>query len=304
MITNSGAGASAGTPTNAADTVGAGRRCHNVINPLHAAIYFATELDDELAALGLERGYMSYFAGRAAALGPVGAGTVTATFYNYNHELIARHIPAAWAIATPEAVLAARLRAADTMLTRLLGAEAVASKEMAEAAELTLRATEACVREARPLYAAHADLPVPDAARPHLVLWHAATLLREHRGDGHFAALAAAGLDGLEAVVTHNATGKAFNSRTFMRTRGWSQEQWVAAQDRLRERGLLDAAGEFTEAGAALRQDVEAVTDRLDRAPYDHLGHAATARLTDLATAFTRVLMAGDAFPASLFGKG
>ncbi|MFI6698608.1 hypothetical protein ACIBJC_06430 [Streptomyces sp. NPDC050509] len=280
----------------------AGRRCHGVVNPLHSAMYFAPEVADEFAALGLERRAMAYFAGRAAPLGPVGAGTVTATFYNFNHDHVARHIPAAWTVTTPEAVLAARLRGADRMLRRLLGEEALASKGMAEAAELALRATEACRREARPLYAANAGLPVPEA--PHLALWYAATLLREHRGDGHLAALVVAGLSGIEALVLHNATGKAVASAVLKQTRGWSSEQWAAAQDGMRERGLLDEAGDPTQEGTALRGEAEALTDRLDAAPYDHLGAAATARLTELADGFTRTAVAAGAFPAQLFGRG
>ncbi|WAP60666.1 SCO6745 family protein [Streptomyces sp. S465] len=280
----------------------AGRHCHDAVGPLHSCVYFAPEWQDELAALGLERGAMAYFAGRAAPLGAVGAGTVTATFYNFNPAHVERYIPAAWALATPEAVLAARLRGADRTLRRLLGEEALTSKEMAEAAELAMRATEACRREARPLYAANADLPVP--GEPHLTLWHAATLLREHRGDGHLAALAVAGLSGIEALVLHNATGKAPTSALFMRTRGWSARQWADARDGLRERGLLDEAGELTKAGAALRGEAEVLTDRLDAAPYDHLGAAATARLTELAGGFTATLRAAGAFPAVHFGKG
>ena len=265
-------------------------------------MYFAPEPQDVFAGLGLKRGAMAYFASRAAPLGAVGAGTVTATFYNFNHEHVARYIPAAWAVATPEGVLAARLRGADGTLRRLLGEEALTSKEMSEAAELALRATEACRREARPLYAANADLAVPE--EPHLVLWHAATLLREHRGDGHLAALAMSGLSGIEALVLHNATGTTVTSAVQKQTRGWSAEQWAAARNRLSERGLLDEAGELTEAGAALRDKAEALTDRLDAAPYDHLGPVGTARLTELAGGFSRTLRAAGAFPAALFGKG
>lgn len=280
----------------------AGRRCHNVLNPLHSAVYFAPEADEEYTALGLKPGSMSYFASRAAPLGAVGAGTVTAVFYNFNHEHVARSVPAVWETAAPGAVLDARLRAADAALTRLLGERAVASEEMAEAAELALLAAEGCRREGRALYAANADLPVPQ--QPHLALWHAAGLLREHRGDGHFATLAAAGLSGIEALVTHNATGRAFTSRTLLKTRGWSEAQWAAAQERLRDRGLLDGSGDLTQAGTALRRDLEAATDRLDSAPYEHLGPAATARLTELAGAFTQTLLAAGGIPAALFGKG
>lgn len=279
----------------------AGRTCHNVINPFHSTHYFAPELSAEMAGIGIEHRSAGYFACRSAAMGAVGPGTISATFYNFNHQLIAEHIPHVWSVATPESVLAARLRAADTALRRLLGDEAIASPEMAEAAKLALRATEGCTRQARPLYAAHADLPVPDA--PHLAYWHAATLLREHRGDGHLLALLDAELDGLEALVSHTATGRGMSHKGVMTTRGWSEDDWQAAQERLRTRGLLNAEGELTEAGVELRKDLERRTDRLDRAPYEHLGAEGVARLTELATGFTTAAMNAGAFPSVLFGK-
>ncbi|MEU3663249.1 hypothetical protein AB0E77_26465 [Streptomyces sp. NPDC032940] len=279
----------------------AGRRCHNALNPLHSTHYFSPDLGRELAALGVSDPRAVNFAVRAAALGPVGAGTVTAAFYNYKHDLVAQHVPAVWETVTPAQVLAARTRAVDATLRRLLGEEAVASAEMAEAAELALRAAEGCSRSARPLYSAHADLPVP--GDPHLALWHAATLLREHRGDGHLAALLAAGLDGLEAVVTHTATGRGLAPKWVFTTRGWTQEEWDAAADRLRERGVLDDAGELTERGVALRDGIERETDRMDEGPYAHLGAEGVARLTELGTAFTRKALGAGAFPADLFGK-
>ncbi|MFI0710079.1 hypothetical protein ACH4SK_05385 [Streptomyces inhibens] len=279
----------------------AGRACHNVINPFHSTHYFAPELPAEMAKEGIDNRSAAYFACRSAAMGAVGPGTITATFYNFKHELVARHIPHVWSVTTPQNVLAVRLRAADATLRRLLGDEAVESPEMAEAAKLALRAAEGCTPQARPLYAAHADLPVPDA--PHLAYWHAATLLREHRGDGHLIALLDAELDGLEALVTHNASGRGMSYKGVMATRGWSEEDWAAAQERLRSRGLLDAEGELTEAGVHLRKDLERTTDRLDRAPYEHLGAEGVARLTELAAGFTTAVMNAGAFPPVMFGK-
>ncbi|WP_097271076.1 SCO6745 family protein [Streptomyces sp. TLI_55] len=287
--------------TSAALASRSGRRCHHVLNSLHATSYFAPETNAELAGIGITHPRAVNFAVRAAAMGPVAAGVVTAAFYNYKHELVARHVPAVWSIASPEAVLAARARAVDASLRRLLGEEAVTSPEIAEAAKLALRAAEACSRSARPLYAAHADLPVPE--EPHLAYFHATTLLREHRGDGHLAALLAAGLDGLEALVTHTATGRGMTPKWIFTTRGWTQEEWDAASDRLRDRGLLDEAGELTERGVALREEIEDMTDRLDRAPYEHLGAEGVARLTELGTGFARAAVAAGAYPADLIGK-
>ncbi|MFJ6645650.1 hypothetical protein ACIQPS_08305 [Streptomyces sp. NPDC091290] len=288
--------------TTAALEPRAGRRCQNMLNSLHATLYFAPETGEELGALGITHPKAVNFAVRAAAMGPVGAGAVTAAFYNYKHEAVARHVPAVWSVASPEAVLAARARAVDRTLRRLLGEEAVASAEMTEAARLALRATEGCSRSARPLYSAHADLHVPD--QPHLAYFHATTLLREHRGDGHLAVLMSAELDGLEAVVTHTATGKGMTPKWVFATRGWSQEDWDAACGRLRGRGLLDEAGELTPQGAALRKEIEAETDRLDQAPYRRLGADGVARLTELGAGFARTAATAGAFPQDLLGKG
>ena len=287
--------------TTAALDPRAGRRCHNVLNSLHSTHYFSPDLGEELAALGITHPRARNFAVRAAALGPVGPGTVAAAFYNYKYELVARHVPGVWEAAAPGQILDARARAVDATLRRLLGEKTLASPETAEAARLALRAAEACSRPARPLYSAHADLPVPE--EPHLALFHAATLLREHRGDGHVAVLMSAELDGLEAVVTHTATGKGMTPKWVFGTRGWSQEEWDAACGRLRERGLLDRTGELTEQGVALRARIEADTDRLDRAPYEHLGAAGVERLTELGRAFAGAAVAAGAFPADLIGK-
>ncbi|MEV7565942.1 SCO6745 family protein [Streptomyces tanashiensis] len=280
----------------------AGRRCHNALNPLHSTLYFSPDLDREFTALGFTDPSAMRLAARSAALGAVGAGTVAAAFYNYNHGLLARHLPGVWETASPAEVLDARLRTVDATLRRLLGDEAVASPEMAEAAELALRATEACTRHARPLYSAHADLPVPE--EPHLAYWYAATLLREHRGDGHLSALLSAGLDPVEALASHTATGKGMAPRWVLGTRGWGRADWEAATERLRGRGLLDADGELTDSGTALRAELEEHTDRLDAAPYEHLGAAGVERLTELGRGFLFAAAGAGAFPADLVGKG
>ncbi|MFE4260791.1 hypothetical protein [Streptomyces sp. NPDC056883] len=280
----------------------AARSCwHGAINPLHSTVYFSPDLAKEFAALGITDRNAVNLASRSAAMGAVGAGTVTATFYNYRHDLVARHLPAVWESATPAQVLAARLRAVDTTLRRLLGDETIASPEVAEAAGLAMRAAEACTRHARTLYSAHADLPVPE--EPHLKLWHATTLLREHRGDGHLVALLTVGLDPVEALVSHTASGHGMTPKYLKHIRGWEQADLDAAAGRLRERGLLDSEGELTPEGAALREALETETDRLDEAPYEHLGAAGVARLAEIGGGLTVQAFVAGAFPADLMGK-
>ncbi|MFF4319773.1 hypothetical protein [Streptomyces sp. NPDC001568] len=280
----------------------AARRCwHTAVNPLHSTIYFSPDLTTELAALGVTHRVAVNLATRSAAMGAVGPGAVTATFYNYRHDLVAAHLPAVWDVATPEQVLAARLRAADTTLRRLLGPAVIDSAELSEAADLAMRATEGCTRHARTLYAAHADLPVPQ--EPHLRLWHATTLLREHRGDGHLAALLLTGLDPLEALVSHTATGRGMTPKWVKSIRGWQQDDLDAAAARLRARGILEPDGELTDEGRAVRERLETETDRLDAAPYEHLGAQGLARLAELGGGFVQRAIAAGAFPRDLFGK-
>jgi hypothetical protein len=277
------------------------QRCHKVLEPLHSFVYFAPEVEKAFVDAGLEAGRMAYFAGRAAPLGPVGAGVVSATFYNFNPRLVARCIPRAWELVEPDEVLKLRFAGAETALRRLLG-DAADAPELAELAELVRRAAEATTPEGRPLFAAHADLPWPD--NPVGVLWHGVSLLREYRGDGHIAALVTEGLSGLEAIVTHTATGKGFRAEVAKSMRGWSDEEWENAERELRERGLLDAGGALTPEGEALRTRLEERTDELASAPYRRIGEDGASRIAELAKPFTRRVLKGGGIPRELFGRG
>ncbi len=257
--------------------------------------YFAPEMEQHLTAAGLRPGRMSYFAGRSAPMGEVGPGVVTAAFYNFNPAMVARSIPAAWSLADPATLIAARFASVDAALRRMLGDAAVDSPEVAEAAGLARRAAEACRPQGRPLAAAHLDLQWPTA--PHLVLWHAVTILREHRGDGHVALLLAAGFDGLDALVSHTASGRGFVPEFAMKSRGWSPEQWDAAALGLQERGILDADGTLTDEGTVVRKQLEDDTDRLGDGPWAHLGPEGAARLGELGGAVVRSLLAAGCFP-------
>jgi helix-turn-helix protein len=276
---------------------GVAARAHRATESLHSLIYFAPEAAEELTGVGLRPGSMPYFASRSAAMGAVSGGVTAATFYNFNPAMVARHIPRAWTLAAPQIVLAARWRAVDRALRRLLG-DAIGSTELVELAGLAAAACEPLRPEGRPLYAAHAGLDRPD--EPHLLLWHAATLLREFRGDGHLAALLDAQLSGIESIVTHCATGRGFTEDAARLLRGWSDEQWAEAKAGLAARGLM-SGDELTEAGRALRTAIEDRTDRLDDAAWRQLGEQRTARLIELGKAFTRIVVAGGAFPADTF---
>jgi hypothetical protein len=272
-------------------------RAHRAIEPLHSHLYFAPEHDERFSALGLKPGRMSYFAGRAAPMGAVGAGVVTATFYNFSPSLVAHMIPRAWTLASPEQVLPARLDAARASLTRLLGAEVAGSAEVAELAGLLREACGVLTPEGRPLYAGHADLPWPE--EPLLALWHGATLLREYRGDGHIAVLLHAGLTGLEALITHTSTGRGFTEPAARATRGWGEEEWAAGCAALADRGLLDDAG-LTDDGRSLRVHIEAQTDALSADPWLLLGPERTGRVVEVGKELSRRLVEAGAFGSGI----
>ena len=259
----------------------------------HAHIYFVPEAAEAYRRLGLKGGWMGYFASRAAALGAASAELVTAVFFNFHPAMVARALPDAWELAPPEDVVAARLETADVALRRLIP-DHIGSPAEAEAAALAREAVEAPALSGRPLFAALRSLPWPD--QPHLVLWHACTLLRQHRGDGHVASLTAAGLDGCEAHVTLVATGSVPRD-TLQSNRKWSDEEWKAAEDRLRARGWLDAAGRLTDAGRAGRAEVEARTDELAEEPWRALGAERTERLLELLTPMARAINAAGGVP-------
>ncbi|OQR65791.1 hypothetical protein B6E66_01555 [Streptomyces maremycinicus] len=268
------------------DSLALARKTWRTLEPYHGAVYFSPEAAAEYAALGVDA-RAGYFASRSAALGAAPADLVVATFYNFNPRLVRRALPAAWEAATPQRFAAARLSGIDATLRRVLGAD-ISSPALARAAELARSAAESTVShpQGRPLFAAHAALPWPSA--PHLVLWHAQTLLREFRGDGHVAALLTAGLSGIEALVTHAATGE-IDAGVLRDSRGWTQEHWEQAVRNLRERGWLDDGPRpaLTEEGARRRTEIEQTTDRLAALPYVRLGPAAAAELRGLVRPFS-----------------
>lgn len=244
------------------------RRMYDLVEPLGLVPYFADESDEALMSLGLRNPWDAYFAGRAAPFGrEAPAEMVHAVFYNFARGEVARHIPRVWELTTPEAALAARERGCVAGLRRILG-ELADDPRVARAADLLTRAATSAPVEGRPLYAALRALPVP--SEPVARLWHAATLLREHRGDGHTAALMTEGIGGTEAHVLH-ALSVDLPAAEFGRVSHLPAAQLGAVIDGMRARGLVGPDGWLTTAGRATKERVEALTDRLAEAPYDAL---------------------------------
>ncbi|MEP7090109.1 MAG: hypothetical protein ABI776_08365 [Nocardioidaceae bacterium] len=267
-----------------ADLLPLSRKAWADLEVLHVVGYFAPEVTDAYVGLGLHP-RLAYFPGRAAAFGKAGPGLTVATFYVFAPWLVEAALPAAWELTTPEQVVSARRSGMAAALERVLG-----TPDVSEALAIAREVCAGLTPQGRPLHAAHASLPWPEDDL--LALWHAATLIREHRGDGHVSVLQVAGLDAVEATVL----GGLWSSSTgFLRkTRGWSDEEYDAATDRLRARGWLDVDGQLTAAGRAGRKQVEDDTDRLALEGWAHVGPKRTARLHELVAPLrVRVLESG-----------
>jgi hypothetical protein len=273
---------------------GTARRLWALAEPYHALTYFAEESRTEGETSGLRGFWRGYFAMRAAPLGPVGPAVVAATFYNFAPAFVARRVPAVWDAVPPADALAARLAGVDAAARRVLGEDWPASAEVAEAARLAGAAAAAADLSGRPLAAANAGLPA--AGEPHLALWQALTTLREHRGDGHNAALLQREVDGVAAHVLAAAAGRS-TREWLQRARGWDDAAWDDAVDRLTARGWLDG-DELSAEGLAMVAAIEADTDRLALAPWRALGDVGCDRLAELLTPVRRVVVAAGEFPS------
>ena len=237
------------------------------LEPVNAVTYFCAETTDAFEALGLRGFWMGYFAARSAPMGRVAPATIEASFFNFHPSRVRRAIPDAWAYADPATVLSTRAAAAAASLRRLLGPSEAAG--LASALNPVLRSVvEHGESAGRPLFAANRAVHVDEDAVA--ALWQLATTVREHRGDGHVALLTAAGLSGVEALVLFSLT-EGVEPELYQKSRGWSADEWAAAAEDLRGRGLVAEDGSASAEGSALRAEIERRTDELASEPYAQL---------------------------------
>jgi hypothetical protein len=265
------------------------RQLWAAVEPLHAVVYFAPETAVAAKEVGLRGYWMGYFAGRLAPLGPIGPSAATSVLFGFAPPMVARALPDAWSFASPADVLGSRLLAVEAALAAALGPSG-----HEELASLLERAASACRFDGRPLAAAWSAVPRPRGALGRL--WLAATVLREHRGDGHVVAAVHAGLTGLETTLTHIGDG-VLAPADVQPHRGWTGREWTEAAEGLRTRGLLDTTGRLTPAGKALRTEIEEATDRLASAPPASLGKEDLARLLELALPLSRAVIDSGVVP-------
>lgn len=229
---------------------------------------------------------------RCAPMGEVNADVAWSAFFNPNPTAIRRLIPKSWEKASPTEILAAQRDAFSPLLADAV-AEMAQSGELAELAALARTVTETAIQhhEGRPLFAGLASLPVP--TEDHLMVWHAAKLLREHRGDGHVAGLVVEGLGRIDALVIH-AAFDGFSADMLRRSRRWTRAEWDTSAASLQERGWLTESGDtLTEEGRRRRQWIEDRTDALAGIAFAPIGDAGVKRMTELGSVFGQALEAG-----------
>ncbi len=245
-----------------------------LFEPLHAVTYFAPEGRAAFEAAGLRGFWRGYFASRSAPLGLAPAAVTIALYANFAPRMVERAIPSVWELATPAEALAARLEGSVAALARLLGGQ-----DVDEAAAILQTVAARAPTSGRALGAANAALPWPD--EPLAVLWQAATVLRELRGDGHVLAQLAVGLDGLATMVLRS--GHDLDRDALQPNRGWTDDEWAASAEALTGRGLLGPDGRITPAGVDLLDRAEALTDELAQEPWTLAGAEVAERFSELA---------------------
>ncbi len=261
------------------------RRLWKAAETVHAVTYFSEESIAAARELGYRGFWMGYFAFRAAPLGPVGPAAVEALFNNFHADRVARALPDAWEIAPPSVAIDRRRSAAAEALRRF-GVEGPDEYLM----QAMFGSVATIAPHGRAMFAANRQIaPTGD---PVADLWQWCTTVREHRGDGHVAALAVLGIDGLEATVLL-AADLGIDLELFEQSRGWERRHIDAALSRLGQHGLVDEDGGLTESGRSLRQEIEDLTDRQAFGVLSRLGEAHELVLAHLEGAAEAIRSAG-----------
>jgi hypothetical protein len=263
------------------------RRLRDLVEPIAAGVYFAPEAIDGYKALGLNY-FEGYFCSRGACLGKAPWSVVCAAFGAFKPAAVETAVTGGWAKTEPDAMLAARQTGAEAQLQRIIGDP---PEDVATATDLLYELTDGVDPSGRAIFAGLSVLDRPSS--PWGNLWHAADLVREHRGDGHIAAWVAH-VDSTEiTVLTELAWG--IPPRSYVYTRGWSEEEVDAAYARLTERGLVDGE-QLTPAGKELRSEIERETDRAEREVIGRLGGRAE-ELFGMLEPWSKAIVAGGGYP-------
>jgi hypothetical protein len=266
------------------------RRLRARADGMLAEAWFMPEAQTGLQELGIGPA-ATMFGGRIGALGPIPGVAAAALLVPVRPASVAVAVDEAWAATTPDALLAARERAATGYVRTILGPD---PDGLDRAATLACRAADAGPVAGHPLATAHRARGW--TGDPLVDLWRACERIRERRHESHRNAWTAAGLDPCElCVLTDLWRGPLISSVSG----SWSADEQASARAALRDRGLVDADG-ITDEGRALRDAIEVATDAQEADVVVALGDDADELLARLAPWSTAVVeWAGSQFSGS-----
>lgn len=232
------------------------RRLRDLCEPIAGSVYFVAEAQAAYGELGFENYAQSYFCSRGACLGTPSGEVVTAAFGVFNPAIVIPAVEVGWTHTDRESTLDARSKGATEALKRILGE--ADPKPVVEALRPVMDSVDLA---GRMLFSGLRSLPFPDD--PITALWRVCDYVRERRGDSHIAAWIGAGCDPVEiGLLTELFWGLEIG--TYIRTRGWSQDELTAGIERLESKGYI-SDGAFTEPGREYRRSIEAATDAMER---------------------------------------
>jgi hypothetical protein len=252
------------------------RRLAGAIEPVVGQVYFSPECHEEYAALGFSPSPAAvdgvalpdgpaYFTSRGSLLGHVPGELVASAFAVFNPEIVVPCVEQGWTFTDAVTICEARTRGAVAQLVRILGEK---PDGIDRANELLANAVAPLRPEGKPLYAGVLAQGLP--GDPMGDFWRQGDQLREYRGDAHTAAWTVAGFDATEiGLLTELYWG--LPTRSYVRTRAWSDDDLDAAEERLKSRGLV-ADGALTDEGRRQREAVEIATDVQCQPIVDALG--------------------------------
>ncbi len=232
------------------------RRLRDAVEPIATIGWWSRAAAEAALALGHDF-FDGYVWGRAAALGAdVAPSVVISAFGVFNGALLGPVYEHGRSLSLRADVLASRSSGAAAGLRHATSGSD--ENVIATAGAALLAAVSTLEPGPRHLFGALQALPVPDD--PYGRLWRAAELVREHRGDTHLAACAAAGLDMAEMnVLTEVWLG--YSVGEYSSTRGFDAAALASAVERLTARGWMADGGVLTPAGRSARDAIESATD-------------------------------------------
>lgn len=251
---------------NAEEVFDRARALGAALEPFVGQVYFSPECHSKYESLGFDPSpgdmngvarpeMISYFTSRGSLMGQVPGELVAAAFAVFNPAIVIPSVTAGWKKTDAATICAARREGAVEQLQRIIGSQ---PEGITKVQSCLQRSVDTLRPEGRPLFAGTLSQTMPDD--PLAAAWHMGDMLREFRGDAHTAAWISAGLDATEiGLLTELYWGLPLKS--YSRTRGWSEDDYAAALERLNSRGLI-TDNTFTELGRSVREEVERNTDR------------------------------------------